>query len=89
MGIWINIEHLEDVLSLPELEAILKASRDRETRQNKFLAALQGIDLDKHDQTDAQEAFDRVQRRVQSKLSGASEDQIEHNDFGFGFDIED
>lgn len=89
MGHWRNVEDLELCLSLPELEAILRASRKREERQNKFLAALQGIDLDQHNQTDAQEAFDRVQRRVQSKLSGATEAQLEHNDFGFGFDIEE
>lgn len=89
MGHWRNIEDLELCLSLPELELILRASRDKEQRQNKFLAALQGIDLDKDKVEDTQEAFDRVQRRVQAKLSGASEEQIAHGDFGFGFDIEE
>jgi hypothetical protein len=31
---------------MPELTATLTASRDKEHNQNKFLAAIQGIDLD-------------------------------------------
>lgn len=89
MGKWRNVEDLEDCLSLPELELILRASREAEKRQNKFLAALQGIDLDKENLEEAQEAFNRVERRVQARLSGASEEQIEHGEFGFGFDVEE
>jgi hypothetical protein len=89
LGIWRNVEDLESALSLPELEAILSASREREHRQNKFLAALQGVDLDKHQQEESEEAFDRIQRRAYAKLSGMSEEMIEHGEFGMDFEIED
>lgn len=89
LGIWTNITHLEDCLSLPELEAILRASREREHRQNKFMAALKGIDLDKGSQEEAGEAFDRVQRRVNARLYGATEEQIEHLELGFDFEVEE
>lgn len=89
MGIWRNVEDLEDALSLPELEVILTASREKEHRYNKFMAALQGVDIDKGNQESAEAAFDRVQRRATARLSGASEEQLEHNDFGIEFEIEE
>lgn len=46
LGIWKDYEDLETSLSLPELIATLEAKRDAEHAQNKFLAAIQGIDLD-------------------------------------------
>jgi hypothetical protein len=68
---------------------MLRASREREHRKNKFMAALQGVDLDKNNQDEAEEAFDRVQRRVASRLSGMSEEMIAHGEFGMDFEIED
>ena len=46
LGHWKNYDELESNLSLDELMATLSASRDREHRERKFLAAMQGIDLD-------------------------------------------
>lgn len=43
---WDNYEDLEEKLSLDELMATLEAAREREHRQNKFMAALKGVDLD-------------------------------------------
>jgi hypothetical protein len=47
LGIWKDYEELELSLSMPELSATLAAKRDQEYRHNKFLAAMQGVDLDK------------------------------------------
>jgi hypothetical protein len=46
LGIWKDYEDLETSLSLPELVATLEAKRESEYAQNKFLAAIQGVDLD-------------------------------------------
>lgn len=46
MGNWKDYEDLENSLSMPELMATLAASRDKQYEQNKFFAAIQGIDLD-------------------------------------------
>lgn len=86
MGIWRNVEELEESLNLSELELIVKAARDKEHRHNKFMAAIQGIDIDAGAQEDVQERFDRVQRRARAKLSGQSEEKLEFNDLGI--DIE-
>lgn len=42
---------MEEALSMPELSAVLKASREEKHNDRKFLAALKGVDLDK-DNTD-------------------------------------
>ena len=46
MGKWKNYNELEENLCVDELIAILNAIRDKEQRERKFLAAIQGIDLD-------------------------------------------
>lgn len=89
LGIWKNVADLEESLSLPELEAILKASRDREHRQNTFAAALKGIDLNEGASNDAKERFDEVQRRVEAKLTGKEKSQLDLDVFAFDFEKEE
>lgn len=82
------MEELEESLSLPEIRAILDASREREHRQNRFLASLQGIDLD--DGADsAKEKFEEVQRRANAKLTGRSETEQEFDVFGLEIETEE
>lgn len=83
LGIWKNIEELEQNVTLEELNAIVNKSREIKHQQNKFLAAMKGIDLDQS--TDQEERFNEVQRRVEAKLSGKSKDEIEFQDFGIDF----
>lgn len=82
MGIWRNVEELEESLNLSELELIVKAARDKEHRHNKFMAAIQGIDIDAGAQEDAKERFDRIERKVRARLSGESEEKLEFDDLG-------
>mgnify|MGYP000896199655 CR=1 FL=1 len=49
---------------MPELSAVLKSSRDKEHEERKFLAAIQGIDLDKN--TDGGDAWENLKARVAS-----------------------
>lgn len=76
LGKWKNVEELEEVLTLEELEAIIKASREQEYRAQKFAAALKGVDLDEGE-SDAQERFEKAKRRAEAKLTGKSEEAIE------------
>lgn len=61
LGIWKDYEELERSLSLPELMSTLNAKRDADYAEKKFLAAIQGVDLDeqsgKNDEPDAWEAM--------------------------------
>ena len=61
---------------MPELFATLKAMASVEKRKNKFLAALQGIDLDKEEDATSDNKSDRpstveeVQARALARLTG-------------------
>jgi hypothetical protein len=48
LGIWKDYEELESSLSMPELMAILESKREMDYEEKKFLAAIQGVDLDKN-----------------------------------------
>ena len=46
LGIWKNFDELESSLSMPELIAILELNRELDYNEKKFMAAMQGVDLD-------------------------------------------
>lgn len=48
LGIWKDYEELELSLSMPELVLTLSSKRDLDYQEKKFLAAIQGVDLDKN-----------------------------------------
>ena len=56
---------------MPELTAILAAKRDKEYEDKKFLAAIQGVDLDKNN-AKSSTAWDDLKARVFS--GGAAND---------------
>lgn len=65
LGIWKDYEELESSMSMPELTATLKIKRDLDYQQKKFLAAMQGVDLDKA--SGKQDAWEEMKARVFSK----------------------
>lgn len=78
MGGWKNIQDLEDNISLDELYALYKATRDKEYRHHRFMAALKGVNLDEDEKDD----FENVKRRAEARLKGRSEESIELEEFG-------
>lgn len=62
IGIWKDFEDLETSLSMPELAAILEAKRENDYNDKKFMAAIQGIDLDK--QTGKRDEWEEMKARV-------------------------
>ena len=79
LGNWKSIVELENTLTLPELEAILKAARDALERDQKFQAALQGIDLGNND---AEERLAAVERRARARLENRDVEEIEFAELG-------
>lgn len=65
LGIWKDYEELETSLSMPELTATLNAKREADYNEKKFLAAIQGIDLDK--QSNQRNEWEDMKARVFSK----------------------
>lgn len=52
MGQWKNFEELESNLTIEELLKILDAARNKDLQDKKFMAQIQGIDLDKDESTE-------------------------------------
>jgi len=62
LGIWKDYEELESSLSMPEITAILSSKRDIDYQEKKFLAAIQGVDLDKNNRKN--NAWEEMKARV-------------------------
>ena len=64
LGIWKDYEELELALSMPELLATLSSKRDLDYQEKKFLAAIQGVDLDKQSGKAGANAWEEMKARV-------------------------
>jgi hypothetical protein len=62
LGIWKDYAELESSMSMPEILATLGAKRDLDYQEKKFLAAMQGVDLDK--QSGKQNEWEEMKARV-------------------------
>jgi hypothetical protein len=88
LGIWKDYEELEKSLSMPEILATLSAKRELDYQEKKFLAAIQGVDLDK--ETGKQNAWEEMKARVFSggKTNNANDilayQGVTANKAGFG-----
>ena len=73
LGIWKDYNELESSLSLSELMAILASKRDLDYQEKKFLAAIQGVDLEGDDKEErGQVEWENLKARVFS--GGATND---------------
>jgi hypothetical protein len=65
LGIWKDYQELEQSLSMAELMATLESSRELDYSEKKFLAAIQGVDLDKESGGDkGQKEWEDMKARV-------------------------
>jgi hypothetical protein len=67
LGIWKDYEELESSMSMPELSATLNAKREAEYAEKKFLAAMQGVDLDEQSGRKAEDPWEAMKARVFSR----------------------
>lgn len=73
LGHWKDYEELESSLSMPELAATLNSMYETERRRQKFMAAIQGIDLDEKEETEVEErisTIEEIQARAVARLTG-------------------
>lgn len=66
LGIWKDYQELETSLSMPELLATLEVSRELDYSEKKFLAAIQGVDIEQ-DSKKGQQEWEDMKARVFSK----------------------
>jgi hypothetical protein len=100
LGIWKDYQELEKSLSMAELMATLESSRELDYNEKKFLAAIQGVDLDKESGSDkGQKEWEDMKARVFSggatsdsndvlALQGANAEKVGFG-IGMGLDYED
>jgi len=62
IGIWKDYEDLESSLSMPEMIATIGAKRELDYQEKKFMAAIQGVDLDK--ETRKSDPWEEMKARV-------------------------
>jgi hypothetical protein len=68
LGIWKDYQDLEKSLSMPELMATLEVSRELDYAEKKFMAAIQGVDLDAESgKGKGQQEWENMKARVFSK----------------------
>ncbi len=64
LGIWKDYDELEKSLSMAELMATLSSKRDIDYQEKKFLAAIQGVDLDEQSGNKKSNAWEEMKARV-------------------------
>ena len=67
LGAWKDYEDLELSLSMTELFITLSSKRDLDYQEKKFLAAIQGVDLDKQTNKNSGNEWEQMKARVFSK----------------------
>lgn len=96
LGIWKDFDDLESNISMPELIAIVTATRDKEKDNQRFLAALQGVDLDENSNNNPNKEFEDLKARVFSRGQATDSNDIlsmqginaEQAGFGIGNGLE-
>jgi hypothetical protein len=78
LGNWKDYRDLEESLSMPELVVTLTAAREVQYEKQKFLAAIQGIDLDKQSGggSKGQKEWEDLKSRVFSQGQASDSDDI-------------
>ena len=85
LGMWKNYEDLETSLSMPELLQIISMKRELDHLEKKFLAAMQGVDIDKGAEDDKwQEMKQRILYNNKDASDAASLTGKRAADAGFG-----
>ena len=99
LGAWKNFEELETNISMPELMIILESVRELDYNEKKFLAAMQGVDLDEASGTKEEDPWEAMKARVAAKVSGIGDGdpndilsyqghKAAQNGFGIGMGLE-
>ena len=77
LGIWKDYEELETSMSMPELVATLEAKREVDYQEKKFLAAIQGVDLEESSSSGpVEDPWEAMKARVFSGGSAGNSNDI-------------
>lgn len=76
-------------ISLRELELILQESREKERRHHKFLAAIQGIDLDNQSVDNGEDRVAAAKRRIAAQQAGKTKEEAEYLEIEMDYEVEE
>jgi hypothetical protein len=79
-GSYKNFDDIEDNLTVEELEKMYSKAYELKEKEYRFLAAIQGIDIDEGQETEGE----AVIRRAEAKALGVSEEQL-YSEGAFSF----
>jgi hypothetical protein len=96
LGIWKDYEDLERSLSMPELVATLESKRNVDYQEKKFLAAMQGVDLDDQTGNKQEDPWEAMKARVFGGGNAANSNDVvalqgpnaQKAGFGIGFGLD-
>jgi hypothetical protein len=95
LGIWKDYDDLEKSLSMPELLATLESKRELDYSEKKFMAAIQGVDLDENEGKGQKEWEDMKARVFSGGATSDSNDILslqgvnaQKNGFGIGLGLD-
>lgn len=96
LGIWKDYEELETSMSMPELTATLNSKREAEYNEKKFLAAIQGVDLDEQSGRKEEDPWEAMKARVFSRGQASDSNDVlalqgqnaAKNGFGIGMGLD-
>jgi len=81
IGAWKSFEEMEESISVIELSQILNAKHEQENKEQRFLAAINGIDLGEATQDGEAPSFEDIKARAESKIKGENEVDKEMREF--------
>lgn len=77
---------MEDTLTLEELYLLLDSKHRAEHKHNRFLAALQGVDID---EGVSEAKFEEIKRKAEAELAGKSEQEHVFDIIGIAYEADD
>lgn len=87
MGNWKSIDELEESITLKELQLLMDARNKEVDRQQRFQAAIQGIELPEDEPESKEEGtWEQAQAKAQAILAGKSEEEMFFDDLGVDFE---
>lgn len=88
-GAWKSIAEMEESISIDELNALLDAHRLAVFQQQKFTAALKGVDLGEPQSAGGGKTFEDIQREVEQEIFGSSNLNEKQDLAQFGIRVEE
>jgi hypothetical protein len=87
LGIYKSFSELEDHLTIDEMTLMLKADAEKEERNHKVLAAVNGIPWGGGKEETGEDAMERIKKEAAARIAGKTVEQIDLEEFGIKIEV--